>query len=101
MRMSIRFAAVASAVALLCTGLMSVLGPASPASAISICNSDNPPDWCFEPPPPPAAPPAPTPISATAVLQSSVSMTWTNRAAAGSTYTVQRIVNGATTTLTT
>lgn len=101
MRLSIRFAAVAAAVALVGSGLMTLVGPASPAAAISVCSSDNPPDWCFEPPPPPAASPAPTPISATAVLQTSVSMTWTNHATAGSSYTVQRVVNSAATTLTT
>ncbi len=46
---------------------------ATPASALSVCASAEPPDWCFAPP---AAPGAPSGLRATAVLQTSVTLVW-------------------------
>jgi hypothetical protein len=67
---------------------------AGPASALSVCASETPPDWCFSPP---AAPSAPTGLRATAILQTSVSLVWNQLGSLP--ISVTRTVNGTTTTV--
>lgn len=79
-------------------GLVTLAGQ---AQAMNPCNSDNPPATCYTEPTPPAAPPAPTSFTAVSVLQSWVTMNWTNRAFGDPAYTVVRVVNGASSTVST
>lgn len=80
--------------------LAASMAGAAPALAMNPCNSDNPPDYCFDPAPPPT-PSAPTNLVATSVLQTSVSLQWTDNAAGESSYIIQRsLYNQPTTVLT-
>ena len=73
---------------------------AAPALAMNPCDSDNPPDYCYEmPPPPPPAPLSPANLVATSVLQTSVTLQWTDRAVGETGYRIQRTVSGVTSTL--
>lgn len=68
---------------------------AAPALAMNPCDSDNPPDYCYDqPPPPPPAPLAPANLVATSILQTSVSLQWTDRATTETSYVIQRVVYG-------
>ena len=66
---------------------------ATSSSALSPCASYTPPDWCFDPP---AAPAAPTGLKATAILQTSVTLSW--NAPGTLPLTLTRTVNGQTAT---
>jgi len=90
MRFTRRLAAAATLAAAVLTGLVATAGP---ATALSPCAGDAPPDWCFAPP---AVPAAPTNLQATAVLQTTVSLSWTNNAGSQATYHVVRTANGVT-----
>ncbi len=67
---------------------------ATPASALSVCASAEPPDWCFAPPAPPSAPSG---LRATAILQTSVTLVWNQVGTLPLTLT--RTVAGFTTTI--
>lgn len=92
-----RLARPLAAAALVISTLVTGLAAAAPASALSPCRGAEPPDWCYSPPPP--APSAPTSLTATAVLQTAVSMTWQNNAGPRAGYYVTRTVNGAVSTV--
>ena len=66
---------------------------ATSSSALSPCASYTPPDWCFDPP---AAPAAPTGLKATAILQTSVTLSW--NAPGTLPLTLTTTVNGQTAT---
>ena len=84
---------VLAPLAIVAAATTGAVATAAPASALSPCVSNTPPDWCFEPP---AAPSAPTGLRATAVLQTSVTLTW--NALGTLPLTLTRTVNGQTTT---
>lgn len=92
MRLARPLAAAALVVGTLVTGPVT----ATPASALSPCRGYEPPDWCYSPP---AAPSAPTNLVATAVLQTSVSLAWTNNAGSRDGYYLTRSASGVTTTV--
>ncbi|HEY0169395.1 MAG TPA: hypothetical protein VGB75_20330 [Jatrophihabitans sp.] len=75
-------------------GLTSLMATAAPASAIHPCQSYDPPDYCFEEQPPPA-PTAPASLTATAVLQTSVTLQWADRSTTETAFTIRRVVSGA------
>ncbi|MFL6161370.1 MAG: hypothetical protein ACJ74U_04000 [Jatrophihabitantaceae bacterium] len=83
--------AVTAAVAV---GVLAVtVAGAAPALAMNPCNSDNPPDYCYDqPPPPPPAPVSPSNLVATSILQTSVTLQWTDRATTETSYVIQRVV---------
>ena len=85
---------VLATLAIVAATLAGVVVTAAPASALNPCFSDTPPDGCFEPP---ATPSAPTGLRATAVLQTSVTLTW--NALGTLPLTLTRTVNGQTTTV--
>ncbi|TWP35724.1 hypothetical protein [Leekyejoonella antrihumi] len=90
MRRHTRAFAALSITALGLLGLGATNAP--PADALSPCRSaPMPPDWCFSPP---AAPVAPTGLSATAVMQTRVSLTWADNSGSESAYFVRRTVGG-------
>ena len=71
--------------------LAATMAGAAPALAMNPCDSDNPPQYCYDqPPPPPPAPLAPTNLVAVSVLQTSVTLQWTDRATTESYYVIQR-----------
>jgi len=75
---------------------------AAPASAMNPCDADNPPDYCYtEPDPAPPAPLAPSNLTAPSILQTSVTLQWTDNATTETSYVIQRSpYNMATTVLT-
>src|SRR6185503_12567926 len=74
---------------------------AAPALAMNPCDSDNPPDYCYDqPPPPPPAPLAPTNLVAPSILQTSVTLQWSDNATTETSYRIQRTVSGVGTVLT-
>jgi hypothetical protein len=80
--------------------LAATMASAAPALAMNPCDSDNPPQYCYDqPPPPPPAPLAPSNLVATSVLQSSVTLQWTDRATTESYYVIQRSPYNQPTTL--
>ncbi|EWS99886.1 hypothetical protein N865_19980 [Intrasporangium oryzae NRRL B-24470] len=93
MHLTRRLAAAATLTAALFAG---ILASAGPATAMSPCSGSNPPDYCFSDPPPPA-PAAPTALRATAVLQTTVSLTW-SIADTTNTEHVVRTINGVSNT---
>lgn len=76
------------------TGLASMLALAAPASAIHPCQSYDPPDYCFDYDQPPPAPTAPSSLRATSVLQTSVTLQWTDQAITETGYNIRRVVSG-------
>jgi hypothetical protein len=92
---------VAAGIAVAAFGVLAAtMATAAPALAMNPCDSDNPPDYCFEmPPPAPPAPAAPTGLAATSILQTSVTLQWTDVATTETSYVVQRTMNGVTSTL--
>lgn len=91
MRGIIRVAAVTAAAAF---GMLaaSVAG-AAPALAMNPCDSNYPPDYCYDqPPPPPPTPASPANLVATSVLQTSVTLQWTDRATTETSYVIRRSV---------
>ncbi|HEX8093698.1 hypothetical protein [Jatrophihabitans sp.] len=78
------------------TGLSSLLATAAPASAMNPCDSDNPPDYCFQELPPPA-PAAPTSLRATSVLQTSVTVAWVDQSSTETAFIIRRVVGSTTT----
>jgi len=74
---------------------------AAPASAMNPCDSDNPPDYCFTDPgpTPPPAPAAPTNLTAPSVLQTSVTLQWTDNATTETDYLIQRTPSGMASTM--
>lgn len=79
--------------------LASILATAAPASAMNPCDSDNPPDTCWTTDPPPPTPLAPGSLTAPSVLQTSVTLQWTDRSGNETGFAIRRVVNGATTNL--
>jgi hypothetical protein len=92
-----RVLAVTAAASL--TGLASLLATAAPALAMNPCDSDNPPDYCYTYDPAPPAPAAPTNLTAPSVLQSWVTLQWTDNASNETDFVIRRVVSGATTYL--
>jgi hypothetical protein len=88
----------------LAAGVVSaILLPAGAANAISPCMADPPPDWCFQDPPPTTAPTptAPTNLALTSVLQTSVTLQWTDNSTNETHWRVRRdMVVGNTSTTT-
>ena len=83
--------------------LAATMAGAAPALAMNPCDSDNPPDYCFyEPPPsPPPTPAAPSNLVATSILQTSVTLQWTDNSSTESYFVIQRSpYNQASTVLT-
>jgi len=72
----------------------SVLATATPALAMNPCYSDNPPDSCWVYDPAPPAPLAPANLTAPSVLQTSVTLQWSDRATNETGYRIRRVVNG-------
>jgi hypothetical protein len=79
------------------TGVASLLATAAPASAMNPCDSDNPPDTCYTYDPPPPTPLAPTSLTAPSVLQTSVTLQWSDNASNETGYKIRRVVSGTTT----
>jgi hypothetical protein len=78
--------------------LATTMAGAAPALAMNPCDSDNPPAYCYDqPPPPPPAPYAPANLVATSILQTSVTLQWTDRASTETSYVIKRMVSGLTT----
>lgn len=71
--------------------LAASMAGAAPALAMNPCYSNYPPDYCFDPKPPPA-PLAPTNLVATSVLQTSVTLQWTDNATTETSYLIQRSI---------
>ena len=89
MRGSIRVAAGIAAAAF--GVLAATMATATPALAMNPCDSDNPPAYCYDqPPPPPPAPAAPSNLVASSILQTSVTLQWTDRASTETSYLIQR-----------
>ena len=82
--------------------LATTMAGAAPALAMNPCDSDNPPAYCYDqPPPPPPAPLSPANLAATSILQTSVTLQWTDRASNETSYVIQRVVyNQPTVTMT-
>jgi hypothetical protein len=79
------------------TMLASILATTAPALAMNPCDSDNPPDTCYNDPPPPA-PLAPTSLTAPSVLQTTVTLQWVDRASNETEYQIRRVVSGGAST---
>lgn len=94
-----RVAAIGAAAAAVAAA--SVLATATPALAMNPCDSDNPPESCWVYDPPPPTPLAPTNLTAPSVLQTSVTLQWSDRATNETAYLIRRVVNGVTTNLST
>lgn len=97
MRAIKRVAAVSAAAA--AAAAASILATATPALAMNPCDSDNPPDTCWVYDPAPPAPIAPANLTAPSVLQTSVTLQWSDRSSNETGFIVRRVVNGATTYL--
>jgi hypothetical protein len=80
------------------TGLTSLLATAAPAAAMNPCQSYDPPAYCFEepPPPPPPAPTAPAALTATSILQTSVTLQWADQSTTETGFTIRRVTGGIT-----
>jgi hypothetical protein len=71
--------------------LATTMAGAAPASAMNPCDADVPPDYCYaQPPPPPPTPAAPANLVATSILQTSVTLQWTDRATSETSYIIRR-----------
>ena len=79
------------------TGVATLLATAAPASAIHPCQSYDPPDYCYEYDPAPPAPTAPASLTATSVLQTSVTLQWADRSSNETGFIIRRVVSGSTT----
>lgn len=88
-----RVLAVTAAAAL--TGLTSLMATAAPAAAIHPCQSYDPPDYCFDYDQPPPAPTTPGSLTATSVLQTSVTLQWADQAITETGYNIRRVIGGA------
>lgn len=96
MRGILKIAAVTAAAAF--GVLTATMVGAAPALAMNPCDSAVPPDYCYDqPPPPPLAPYAPANLVATSILQTSVTLQWTDRATTETSYVIKRMVSGQTT----
>jgi titin len=78
------------------TGVACLLATAAPASAINPCQSNDPPDYCYDYDPTPPTPAAPTNLTAPSVLQTSVTLQWTDNASNETSYQIRRVVSGTT-----
>ena len=83
-----------TAIAVILSAAMGLLVTATPALALNPCASYDPPESCFDPPAPPAAP---TGLKATAILQTSVTLSWSPPGTFPLTLT--RTLNGQITTI--
>ena len=83
------------------TGVASLLATAAPASAINPCDAGDPPDYCYDYDPAPPTPAAPTNLTAPSVLQTSVTLQWTDNASNETQYQIRRVVSGVTSYFTT
>ncbi|MEO7260158.1 MAG: hypothetical protein ABI047_02665 [Jatrophihabitantaceae bacterium] len=81
------------------TGVACLLATAAPASATNPCDTDNPPESCYTYDPPPPAPFAPGSLTATSVLQTSVTLQWVDQSTTETSFLIRRVVNGGTTYL--
>lgn len=73
--------------------LATTMAGAAPALAMNPCDADNPPAYCYDqPPPPPPSPVSPANLVATSILQTSVTLQWTDRATTETSYVIQRVV---------
>ncbi|HEX8093980.1 MAG TPA: hypothetical protein VF542_09140, partial [Jatrophihabitans sp.] len=80
------------------TGVAALLATAAPASAINPCDAGDPPAYCYDDyDPAPPTPAAPTNLSAPSVLQTSVTLQWTDNASNETGYQIRRVVSGTTT----
>ena len=79
------------------TGLASMLTLAAPATAANPCDYNDPPDYCYDYDPAPPTPLAPASLTAPSVLQTSVTLQWTDRSSNETGFTIRRVVNGSTT----
>jgi len=71
--------------------LAATMAGAAPALAMNPCDADNPPAYCYDqPPPPPPTPASPANLVATSILQTSVTLQWTDRASTETSYIIQR-----------
>jgi hypothetical protein len=93
---------VVAAIAVAAFGVLTAtMVGAAPALAMNPCDSDNPPEYCYQQPtPPPPAPLAPSNLAAVSVLQTSVTLQWTDNATTETSYRIQRTVSGVSTVLT-
>jgi hypothetical protein len=78
------------------TGVACLLATAAPASAINPCDAGDPPDYCYDYDPAPPTPAAPTALTAPSVLQTSVTLQWTDNASNETQYQIRRVVSGVT-----
>jgi len=93
----------ALAATLVAGGAVAVLLPAASANAMNPCDSYDPPDTCWSEPPATTAPApaAPTNLSLASVLQSSVTLQWTDNSTTETAWRVKRdMVVGNTSTTT-
>ena len=79
------------------TGLASMLTLAAPASAANPCDYNDPPDYCYDYDPAPPTPLAPASLTAPSVLQTSVTLQWTDRSSNETGFSIRRVVSGSTT----
>jgi hypothetical protein len=78
-------------VAALVAGVAGVLLlPASPASAMNPCDSDNPPDYCYDIGTTAPAPLAPSNLVLTSVLQNTVTLQWTDNSTNETNWKIRR-----------
>jgi len=71
--------------------LATTMAGAAPALAMNPCDADNPPAYCYDqPPPPPPTPAAPANLVATSILQTSVTLQWTDQATTETSYLIRR-----------
>ena len=103
MRAIKRVAAVSAAVAAVAAAsVLATTATAAPALAMNPCDSDNPPESCWvagDPAPP--TPLAPTNLTAPSVLQTSITLQWSDQASNETGYQIRRVVSGVTTNLST
>ncbi|HTZ45904.1 MAG TPA: hypothetical protein VMB79_18735 [Jatrophihabitans sp.] len=92
---------VVTAGAVLAAGLLAAgVAGAAPALAMNPCDADNPPSYCYDqPPPPPPTPPAPTNLVTSSVLQTSVTLQWTDNASTETSYVIRRSPSGMSSTV--
>src|SRR3954468_9049090 len=74
----------------------SFLATAPPALAINPCDAGDPPDYCYDYDPAPPTPAAPSNLTAPSVLQTSVTLQWTDNASNETQYQIRRVVSGVT-----
>jgi hypothetical protein len=63
------------------------------------CQSSDPPDYCYDYDPAPPAPFAPANLIASSVLQTSVTLQWSDRSSDETGFVIRRVVSGVTTSL--